>query len=118
PPSVDLSAEQRLIRFMVEGARERVTVSAHDCSDGGLAVALAECCFAGEEPGLGATLDLPSGLRDRVLLFAEWGARMIVTTRDGGRLEALSAQHGVPCARLGTVGGERLTLRAGGRTLV
>src|SRR6185436_16586462 len=85
PPKLDLDGEKRLHALMGEAAAAGLLESAHDLSDGGLAVALAECCFAGEEPGLGATLDLPTGLRDDVLLFAETGARMVVTTRDGAR---------------------------------
>jgi len=118
PPAIDLLAEKRLIGFMVAAAGQRVLASAHDCSEGGLAVALAECCFAGEEPGLGAGLDLPAGLRDDVLLFAESGARMVVSTRESGKVEELARRHGVPCTRLGSVGGENLTAGVAGRTLL
>jgi phosphoribosylformylglycinamidine synthase len=118
PPRLDLDVEKRLHGLMADAAAEGVLRSAHDPSDGGLAVALAECCFRGEEPGIGARLDLPGGLRDDVLLFSESPSRMVVTTRDEGRLADFSRRHGVACARLGTTGGDRLALTTGGRTLL
>ena len=79
PPRLDLEAERRLHALLAEGAAAGVLVSAHDLSDGGLAVALAECCLAGEEPGLGARLELVSGLRPDVLLFSESPSRAVVS---------------------------------------
>jgi phosphoribosylformylglycinamidine synthase len=110
PPRLDLEAEKRLQAMVIEAAAAGLLRSAHDCSDGGLAVALAECAFRGEEPGLGGTLDLPGTLRPDVLLFSETPSRMVVTTTDEARLRAAAHRHGVPCARMGTVGGDRLTL--------
>jgi len=118
PPRLDLGAEKRLHELMAEAAARDVLRSAHDPSDGGVAVALAECCFRGEQVGRGGRYDLPPGLRPDVLLFSETPSRMIVTTRDDARLQELARRHGVPCARLGAVGGERLTLLAEGRVLV
>jgi phosphoribosylformylglycinamidine synthase len=118
PPRLDLVAERRLYEAVLEAVEEGLLRSAHDVSDGGLAVALAECCFGWEEPGLGARLDLPDGLRPDVLLFSETPSRMVVTTCDAARLEERARRHGVPCHRLGVVGGEPLVLASGGRTLV
>ncbi len=118
PPRLDLASEKRLHELMAAAAAEGVLISAHDPSDGGLAVALAESCFAGEEVGVGGRFDLPAGLRDHVALFAESPSRMVVSTRDGRRLEDLARAHGVPMARIGTTGGDRLAIAAGGRTLV
>ena len=58
PPKLDLDAERRLHALLAEGAAKGVLLSAHDASDGGIGVALAECCFAGEEPGRGARIEL------------------------------------------------------------
>ena len=113
-----MAAEKGLHALLAEGAARGVLLSAHDLSDGGLAVAAAECCFAGEEPGLGARLDLPAGRRPDVLLFAETPSRAIVTTRDELRIAELARRHGVRWARVGTVGGDRLVLASGGATLV
>ena len=118
PPRLDLAAERRLHVLMAEAAARRLLHSAHDASEGGLAVALAECCFSGEEAGLGGRFELPAGLRDDVLLFAESPSRMLVTTRDGDALAELARRHEIPCARLGSVGGDRLTLTRAGKTLV
>jgi phosphoribosylformylglycinamidine synthase subunit PurL len=118
PPHVDLAAEKRLHALLAEGASRDVLVSAHDLSDGGLGVALAECTFAGEEPGRGARLTVPGELRPDVLLFSESPSRAVVTTRDELRMAELARRHGVPWARLGTVGGDRLELTLGGRVAV
>jgi phosphoribosylformylglycinamidine synthase len=117
PPRLDLDAEKRLLTLVLDLAAAGLLRSAHDCSEGGLAVALAECAFRGEEPGLGGRFDLPGSLRPDVLLFAESPTRMVVTTRDEARLRAAAHRHGVPCARLGTVGGDRLALLSGSRVL-
>jgi phosphoribosylformylglycinamidine synthase len=118
PPRLDLEAEKRLHALVLAAAAEGLLRSAHDTSEGGLAVTLAECCFRGEETGLGARLELPAGLRDDVLLFAESPSRMVVTTRQAARLEELAKSHGVPCMSLGVVGGDRVALTSGGRTLL
>ncbi len=118
PPRLELAKEKRLYAFMAEAASEQLLGSAHDLSDGGLAVALAECCFAGEEVGLGGVFELPKGLRDDVLLFSETPSRMIVTTRDEPRLRELLGKYDLRWTRLGAVGGDRLTLTTADRTLL
>jgi phosphoribosylformylglycinamidine (FGAM) synthase-like enzyme len=117
PPRLDLEAERRLHAMLAEGADRGVLLSAHDMSDGGLAVTLAECCFAGEEPGLGGRFDLPGTLAPDRLLFSETPSRAVVTTRDDLRIAEMARRHGVPWARLGSVAGDRLTLVSGGRVL-
>jgi phosphoribosylformylglycinamidine synthase len=77
PPRVDLALEGRVQGFLRQAIAAGLVRSAHDLSDGGLAVALAEACIAS---GLGARLDLPaSGVRPDRLLFAEGGARLRVS---------------------------------------
>jgi phosphoribosylformylglycinamidine synthase len=118
PPRLDLKAEKRLHELLAEGAQRGVLRSAHDLSEGGLAVALAESSFGQGGPGPGGRFDLPGGLRDDVLLFSESPSRAVVTTRDDLRMAELARRHGVRWARLGVVGGDRLVLTTGGRTLV
>jgi phosphoribosylformylglycinamidine synthase len=113
PPRLDLAAEKRLHELLAEAAREGLLRSAHDVSDGGLAVCLAECCFRGEEAGIGGDFELPPGPRADAVLFSETPSRMVVSTQHGPALEELARSHGVPCARLGPTGGERLVLRSG-----
>jgi phosphoribosylformylglycinamidine synthase len=118
PPRLDADAEKALHAAVLEAADAGWLRSAHDCSDGGLAVALAECAFRREEAGLGGRFDLPGALRADVLLFSESPSRMVVSTREEAHLRAVAHRHGVPCHRLGVVGGDRLVLHSGERVLV
>jgi phosphoribosylformylglycinamidine synthase subunit PurL len=118
PPHLDVEAEKRLHALLAEGAARGILRSAHDASEGGLAVALAECSFRGTEAGLGGRFELPGALRPDVLLFSETPSRAVVTTRDELRLPELARRHGVPWARIGIVGGDRLTLASGAKTLL
>jgi phosphoribosylformylglycinamidine synthase len=90
--------------------------SAHDCADGGLAVALAECCATGSGSPLGARLATDSELRPDAQLFAESASRIILSVRPdaAARVEQLAGEHQVPCRRLGEVGGDALKLRGNG----
>jgi phosphoribosylformylglycinamidine synthase len=108
PPALDLEAEARLQRLLHEAAVADLLASAHDCSDGGLAVALAECAMAG---GVGCTVSLPGGgLAPYVAMFSESASRAVVTANEGSEsdLEQLATVLGVPLARLGLTGGTRL----------
>ena len=115
-PALDLEAEGRLCRLLVSAASRRLLSSAHDVSEGGLAVALAECAIAG---GLGAALSIDCGgdsgpAPDR-LLFSESGARALVTLSAGrlGQFMALASGLNVPAAAVGRVGGDRLCVEFG-----
>jgi phosphoribosylformylglycinamidine synthase len=97
--------------------RARLLRSAHDCSDGGLAVAIAEACIMGAKQ-LGATVELPSvTARPDLDAFSEEPSRIVVSydpTNDA-RVCELCKKHDAPMAHLGTVGGETLELRGLGR---
>jgi phosphoribosylformylglycinamidine synthase subunit PurL len=118
---VDLAAEIALQRLVREEARRGRLRSAHDCADGGLAVALAECCLAG---GRGAHLDLEavpgrvSGRQD-LALFGEAPTRVVVSLAavEGARFEGRCREAGVPCFALGVVRGEALRLQIGAEVL-
>jgi len=125
PPRCDLSREQELhlgLRSLIHGGGVK---SAHDCSEGGLAVALAESCVselvARETPRLiGAQIDL-SGItcaRLDALLFGETQGRIVISAagRDAAKLLERAKILGVPAMRLGTVGGDQLEIKAGGKT--
>ena len=114
PVAVDLDAEVALVRLLVQAARRDLLRSAHDCADGGLAVALAESAFAG---GLGLDSGATAlGDRRTAALFGEAGARAVVSVqpRDQQALSALAAEHGVAVTSFGTVGGDRLRIGADG----
>ena len=100
-PRIDLDLEVRLQKLCLAAAREGLLRSAHDCSRGGLAVALAECCFP-NGLGLDAAGMAIEGRLDAAL-FGEAPSRIVVSTRDGERLRALAAEHDVPVLELGVV---------------
>ena len=79
--------------------------SAHDCADGGLAVALAECVMMDRTRTTGADVDLSqwAALPLRALLFGEAQGRVVVSTPDPQAVLATAARHGVPAAVIGTV---------------
>jgi phosphoribosylformylglycinamidine synthase len=119
PPQVDLAAERRLVTLLVAAAARGLLRSAHDCSDGGLGVALAEVAMGGpyHEAGFGLDLDLTAygtPLAADELLFSETQARAVVTCAPerAAAIAALAAEHGVPAFDIGTVGGAGGELRA------
>ena len=116
-PACDLKAEARLIEALLEAMADGTVASAHDCSDGGLAVALAECCVMDEDAPIGATVDLSawSTLSNRALLFGEAQGRVIVSTPDPAAVLAIAGRHGVPAAEIGRVGapGDPLSISIG-----
>jgi phosphoribosylformylglycinamidine synthase subunit PurL len=119
PPKLSLDAEKRLYAAVLEANHGSLIRSAHDISDGGLAVALAECGVMADGPIVGARVDLAaSGLPADTVLFSESPSRMIVTTRDAARIEAIAKSHGVPFAKIGTVGGDRLHIAIDGTAAV
>jgi phosphoribosylformylglycinamidine synthase len=134
PPRCDLAAERELHLALRALIHSGIVKSAHDCSDGGLAVALAEGCIsqhsARETPRLlGARIDLSGfaggksngevGSRLDALLFGETQGRIVITT---SALDAVKATErakllGIKATRLGTVGGETLAISAANREL-
>jgi phosphoribosylformylglycinamidine synthase len=118
PPRVDLAQEAALHQVVLAAARSGWLKSAHDCSEGGLAVALAECCLMDEERLIGASIAISnqqsaiSKIRNDALLFGESAGRIVVSCARFHleALLALAARHGVPAAEIGRVGGTRLTI--------
>jgi phosphoribosylformylglycinamidine synthase subunit PurL len=105
PPAVDLAAERALAGLLAAAAGGRLLAAAHDLSEGGLAVALTECCLTG---GTGCRVTLPGD--PFVWLFSESAARVVVAVPPASRaaFAALCDDHGVPATVLGTVGGDSL----------
>jgi phosphoribosylformylglycinamidine synthase subunit PurL len=109
PPAVDLAHEARLARWLAAAVRRGLARSAHDVSDGGLAVALAECGMTGPLR-IGAQIALADTIRPDALLFGESTGRVIVATAEPEAALALAAEHGVPARQIGETGGDRLVI--------
>jgi phosphoribosylformylglycinamidine synthase len=116
PPGLDLEMERAVQRACLEAIRAGMIRSAHDCSDGGLAVALAESCMRGGTRPVGLDVELAGAIRPDALLFGESQSRIIVSLSesDWPGLARIAATHRVPLRRLGTVGGSRFRLRGPG----
>jgi phosphoribosylformylglycinamidine synthase II len=107
PPGFDPDRAAALVGFLTEAAGRDLLAAAHDCSDGGLAVALAECAMAGD---CGFAVSLPADLPPHVDLFSESASRAVIAVDPSrvGAVEALAADREVPFARLGETGGPRM----------
>ena len=107
PPAADLDAERRLAALLAAAVADGLLSAAHDLSDGGLAVGLAESCLRG---GTGCTVRLAED--PFTALFSESAARAVVAVRPGGETAfgRLAEAHGVPAAAIGSTGGDSLTV--------
>jgi phosphoribosylformylglycinamidine synthase len=121
PPRCDLEREKATIDALLDAIRAGAVRSAHDCSDGGLAVALAECCIADRDGTIGADIELSkwSSLPLRALLFGEAQARIVVSTSESPTVLELARKHGVPARVIGQVRAreEGITIRIGDRVI-
>jgi phosphoribosylformylglycinamidine synthase subunit PurL len=125
PPELDLDRERRLLELLARAASAGILRSAHDCSDGGIAVTLAECAF--DSGGIGCTVDVPPlatagnvPIDDIRALFGESASRAIVSVRpsEQAALMQFASAAGVPAKLIGTTGGSRLAIGVGGRTVI
>ena len=109
-PSLDIELEKRVQAACLEAVREGVARSAHDCSEGGLAVALAESCIQGKRGFRGTYVEF-KGRKDAAL-FGEAQSRIVLSVpqKDRARLDKICQKHRVVLTRLGKVGGKRLTI--------
>ena len=106
-PVIDLGLETRVQAACIAAIEEGLLQSAHDCSDGGLAVTVAESAIIGE---VGAVIEPEIEGRWDAALFGEAQSRIIASVRldDTDRFEAIAAAHDVPLLRLGATGGDRI----------
>jgi phosphoribosylformylglycinamidine synthase len=113
PPWIDLKLERAVQQCCIEAIEQALLCSAHDVSDGGLAVALAECCVAGPEKPLGVRIETREMIRGDAALFSESQSRIVVSLKEQNleRLKGLAARHNVPLQVIGTVGGSRLVIQ-------
>jgi phosphoribosylformylglycinamidine synthase len=113
PPWIDLKMEQAVQNCCREAIERGLLRSAHDVSDGGLAVALAECCIAGPHKPWGVRIDAHEMNRGDAYLFSESQSRIIVSLAEEQltELQELAARHSVPLQVLGQVGGSRFVIQ-------
>ncbi len=115
PPDISLPAEAAVQGFCREAVREGLLRSAHDLSDGGLGLALAEACLAFPQASLGAEVRLPEGRgRPEGMLFGEAASRILVSAAPdaAGPLQERAEGRGVGVTEIGRVGGGRLRIAA------
>ncbi len=108
PPALDLAKEKSLQAFFLRCADSGLLRSAHDLSDGGLAVALAESCLTDPKKSAGVEVSLPADAKGQSLaelLFGEGASRVLVSTTavQAETLQQLAAAASIPIRRLGTV---------------
>jgi phosphoribosylformylglycinamidine synthase len=121
PPLLRFELERSVQACTIRLIRDGLVQSAHDCAEGGLAVALAECCISRSDEPVGAVVQLSvGGLRRDAVLFGESQSRIIVSVRPErlDRVMTLLRDAAVPAAMIGTVGGNRLVIRLEGNSPV
>jgi len=120
-PALDLEAEQAVQLACLRAAQNGLLRSAHDCSDGGLAVALAECCFSSiNHERLGADIDITGEYPIVTRLFSETPSRIIISFDQAllGDMEEIVAVAGCPMTLLGNVGSDRLRIESDGEEVI
>ena len=119
PPGIDLERERAVQDFCREAIGRGFIRSAHDLSEGGLAVCAAECCFLSGTM-VGCVIGLEDTFRPDALLFSETQSRLLVSTaaRNLPQLLKLAEERAVPAKAIGQAGGKEFIIRRGGRELI
>jgi len=116
-PQIDLDTEKRVQQTCLEAIETGIINSAHDCSEGGLAVTLTESCITDSAGTLGAVVNLDElkqeGIRMDEILFGETPSRIVVSinSHNLNALKEIADKHKIACYVLGEVGGEKLVVR-------
>jgi phosphoribosylformylglycinamidine synthase subunit PurL len=125
PPRLDLAAERALLGLLARAAAAGLLQSAHDCSDGGIAVTLAECSFDTASIGLEVDLEPELPTRSDVdsiigTLFGESASRAVVSVnpQDTSTVLQMAAEAGVPARVIGRTGGDRIRIAVAGVTAI
>ena len=111
-PPIDLEFEKKLQDTLLGAIKKGLIKSAHDCSEGGLAIALAECCLSNREQTRGTEITLTDSMRCDCLLFGETQSRVVIscTPDNTAAVQSWFKNADVPFARIGVVGGDRLKI--------
>jgi phosphoribosylformylglycinamidine synthase len=123
-PSIDIKMEKAVQDACLEAVKSGIINSAHDCSEGGLAVTLAESCITNSKKMLGCRIKL-DGLKTKdartdEVLFGEAPSRIVVSLnkKNLAALEKIAKRYSVDCCALGETGGEKLTVTLKEKTLI
>jgi phosphoribosylformylglycinamidine synthase len=123
-PQIDIKREKAVQDTVLSAIETGIINSAHDCSEGGLAVTLTESCMTNAGKMLGATIkldELKTGdIRTDEILFGEAPSRIVVSVNKDnlGAVEKIAKKHSVSCTVLGNVGGDKLTVQHKGKVLI
>jgi len=124
-PRIDLEREKTVQRTCLEAIKVGLINSAHDCSEGGLAVTLAECCILNSHQKIGAIIDLlpshfPFSLGTDGLFFGETQSRIVVSCRpeDFNQIRDLAHKNKAPLAKLGRIEGDKLIIGMNGKKII
>jgi len=112
-PVIDLEWERKVQQALLGAIRNGWIQSAHDISDGGLAIALAESCIMNRQNPLGVVIDIkPGEMRPEWLLFSESQSRILISTKPENRdnIEKYFSAKNIPLIQLGKVGGKNLVI--------
>lgn len=112
-PEIDLQFERKLHDAVLEMIKAKLVKSAHDCSEGGLAVALAEAAIGNREKMIGAKIEIAAKQsRPDALLFGETASRIIISTPSGkeNNIKQIAGKYSIPVEKIGRVGGKRLII--------
>ncbi len=120
PPVLDRKNEKQVQEFCLELIQKGLIQSAHDCSEGGLAIAVAESCFTAPEEALGAKLELESTLRGDTLLFGESQSRIVISFPEEltKQIENLALSYHVDFSLIGVTGGSQFTVSINGQEYI
>ncbi|HKP12006.1 MAG TPA: phosphoribosylformylglycinamidine synthase subunit PurL [Blastocatellia bacterium] len=120
-PALDLELERRVQQACLKMIQAGLVESAHDCSDGGLSVALAESAFSSyRKPAVGCSINLEGDLSQAALLFAETPSRIVLSAA-AKNVEAIletAREHAIAASVVGRTGGERLVIAVNGETVI
>ncbi len=120
-PELNLERELAVQKTCLEAAEAGLLVAAHDCSDGGLAVTLAELCFSSlVRAAIGADVNLEGTLAPTSALFSESPSRIVISfdPADAGAVQEIAERNNTPFTILGKVGGTRLKIAVNGQDAV
>ncbi|MGD9014800.1 MAG: phosphoribosylformylglycinamidine synthase subunit PurL [Candidatus Omnitrophota bacterium] len=120
-PELDLRLEEAVQRAALEAIKKGLVSSAHDCSEGGLAVALAECCVSNKENAMGALIDNLDFIgRKDTILFGESQSRILFSCnkKNVSKIKDIAKRFAIPFQAIGRTGGKKLKILNGKRVLI